>query len=778
MKCLRLLILISSILFSSSGVLHAIEYVAFSLKAAKERIASTPNGKDFRDLHPELFTLCGITSIRGMIYDSETEDVILVGVKDLNRTILTLDDFVVSLRSRFVHGKWPLVSIDPTSDTEKTNMQHVRFEGGIENTKFGKDLLEADYKLKRIGMGLIPSGLADLKSYWDLRGENLKKRLHGSYKIRSRFWFYPVLHSVSVREDVVAMKGLKIGVFTEVLLAEIEGRKIEDLSTFQDRSGDEFAKEISVNFNRLTKIHHSFSRLQGLNELLALTKGIEEMDEKPDLSYWLKDYLVKQIKTKKEVELLKKNEEYKFFSESKAYKGYRMHSGGVHLMAIALRLKAGDVTALREAVLNTRPSHYSLTWSFIVGEWIIPTSAGMLEMVDLAPLFVQAMFLREAKRYDDALILYDNIIHLKPKWSLPYNDRGLTYADKEQYERAISDYLKALKIDPRFCEAYYNLGISYYKTRQYDKAIASYDKAIEIKPQLCEAYLNRGLVFEDKGKYEKALSDYNIAIEINPKFFMAYLNRGNIFDKRGLHEKAISDYDRSIEINPKYAEAYNNRGKVHHYLKEYNKAISDFNKSIDINPQLSEVYSNRGNVYHDIGQYNKAISDHNRAIKINPLDYQAYFNRGNTYESKALYNKAISDYNKAIAIDPQLSRAYINLGIVYDNLGHYEKAVLNYNRAIKINPDDATAYYNRGNTFSKREQLSEAILDYNRAIEINPKLPEAYYNKATCCEKVGRIRDAIEAYKFFIKYASLRYKPYIEQIEKKIEKLEKEIRNK
>jgi hypothetical protein len=49
--------------------------------------------------------------------------------------------------------------MDPTEKTKKTGMLNVRFEGGIEDTQFGVDLLEADYRLKRITMGLLASGI-------------------------------------------------------------------------------------------------------------------------------------------------------------------------------------------------------------------------------------------------------------------------------------------------------------------------------------------------------------------------------------------------------------------------------------------------------------------------------------------------------------------------------------------------------------------------------------------------------------------------------------------
>jgi tetratricopeptide (TPR) repeat protein len=482
----------------------------------------TSTQKDYRKTHPEVFTLGGITKIRGLVYDRENKDTILVGERDPERAILTLDDFVVALRARFIHGKWPLVSIDPTEETEKTNMQIVRFEGGIENTQFGQDFFDADYRLKRIGMGLLPSGIPGFKTYWDLGMERAKRGIWRTYNIYSRVWFYPIIPCVPVKDDVAAIRGLKVGVFTEVLSAEIDGKKIEDLSTFRDETGDMFAKAVSDNFDRLAKVHPSFLRLQGLSELLAFTHAIENMEKIPDFSFWLKEYKVKRVSTKKEVEVLKRKEEYRVERRGMIYSGYWEVSGGVQLMAIALRLKAGDVTALKEAVLKTRPKPDTLSWSFVVAEWLIPTTPGMLKMEDIASLFTHAVFLQVQKRYDDALTLYGKIIELKPDWEWAYNNRGVTYGKKGLPDKAIEDYNKALEINPRYAEAYNNRGNAYFDKGLYDRAIEDYNKALEINPRYAGAYNNRGNAYFDKGLYDRAIEDYNKALEINPRYAQAY----------------------------------------------------------------------------------------------------------------------------------------------------------------------------------------------------------------------------------------------------------------
>jgi hypothetical protein len=88
--------------------------------------------------------------------------------------------------------------------------------------------------------------------------------------------------------------------------------------------------------------------------LVALTEAIKRMEESPDLAFWLRDYRVKQVKIKREVKVLERQEKYQLPRASVVYSGYRELSGGVQLMAIALRLRAGSVTALEEAALKTR----------------------------------------------------------------------------------------------------------------------------------------------------------------------------------------------------------------------------------------------------------------------------------------------------------------------------------------------------------------------------------------------------------------------------------------
>jgi tetratricopeptide (TPR) repeat protein len=531
-------------------------------------------------------------------------------------------------------------------------MQAVRFAGGIEETQFGADLLEADYRLKQLAMGLLPVGLPGFATYWDVGMEMAQRQPVASHKISSRFWFYPVSPSVAVRANVVAIQGFKVGVFTEVHSAEIDGKTMPAHGTLRDEAGDQFAQAVSERFDELAHVHTAFARLQGLNELVALTKALEEMDEKPALGFWLRDYEVQVVKTPKVLRALTREEPYAFSGQGGTSQGRRRMSGGVQLMAIALRLHAGDVTALQGAVLATRPHSHALSWNFVVGEWLIPTTPGLLKAEDVVPLFTQAEFLQERGRYDDALTLYGKLIELKSEWSWPYNNRGVLHAKRGAYTQAIADLTTALALNPQWATAYSNRGIVYHDQGRYDQAIAEYTTALERNPTYAEAYNNRGVAYRSQGRYAQALADFATAIELNPKLAEVYTNRGKVYHAQGHYDQAIAEYTTALRLNSTLEEAYTHRGNAYYTQGHYDQAIADHTAALQLTPRLAEAYTNRGNAYQSQGRYDQAIADFTRAIELNPREATAYWNKAFTCERVGRRREAAEAYKGFLQYAP------------------------------------------------------------------------------------------------------------------------------
>lgn len=136
-------------------------------------------------------------------------------------------------------------------------------------------------------------------------------------------------------------------------------------------------------------------------------------------------------------------------------RGWLEVSGGVHLTALARRLKAGDVTALREAVIGIRPSHKALTWGFVVDEWVIPipnSSSGSKDMdrESAAEMYAHGFFLFNHRQYDLAIAYWRQVARSYPGMGEIYYHIGRGFEHKGMLQVAADYYTKALGADSSF----------------------------------------------------------------------------------------------------------------------------------------------------------------------------------------------------------------------------------------------------------------------------------------------------------------------------------------
>lgn len=585
MKSLRLFILSFITLLLSLANLDSAEYIAYSLKVAQERLKLS-QGEPF---NPELVSLGGITRLAGLIYDQKDGDIILIGQASQERQPLTLDDLVSALKARFVYGVWPLVSIEPAEDTENDQLLICRFEGGIRDTALGLNMFDADYILKQIGMGLLESGLPNLNTYWDMVADEAKQSRARDYKVNFSIWLYPVLSCVMIKDDVALMNRTEICIFTDVMSLEIDDRKINEPYILDDLRESPFTRDIKIRFDEFARLHPAFLRLQRLLELAGVARGIEGINPRPDLSYWLVEYQPKKVVTPRDVKPLKRQKTLSGLIGEGAVQCRCELSGGVQLTAITLDLKEKEANALKETALEARHGKDQLSWRFVFDSPTIPDAAAdALSEKDVALLFSRALLLEEMKRYEDAINIYDKIIALEPGLDWPYYNRGRLYDKlkdallkaldglargspdrgilndklKGKYKQAIADYTKAIEINPGDAYAYHKRGIAYASRNDFSHAEADFSRALELNPWLVGAYNNRGFLYDYSGEYDKSIADYTQALKINPNYAQAYYNRALAYDYKGNLDQSIADYKKAVEINPRFVNAYFNMAAV------------------------------------------------------------------------------------------------------------------------------------------------------------------------------------------------------------------------
>jgi len=357
---LALLLILALVLLRSRSAGPALSFRAYSLREAQRLTGRHAGGRD-------LTRLGGITALAGMVYDASGRDIILVGRANAGQPAITLDDLVVGLRAVLVRDEFPLVSIDRTPETGRTGKQTILFKGDISDTQFGKDLLEADIALKKLALELLPSGVPQVRSYFT---DFLDKAARGDAAglIGSRFWFYIAGDpSFAAVDGVFIIRQMRIGVKTEVMYASVKGLPVSDPGRVQDASADEFSGQVTEHYFDLCRTYPQVGRVKTLLDVVSLGKGVQTFPPDPELIRWLREYEVTAVATPREYDLLRRQEAVP------GSNGMEVElNGGVELRARVLRLKAGDTSALRDAVLASRPKPDSLTWGVPLEGWEIP----------------------------------------------------------------------------------------------------------------------------------------------------------------------------------------------------------------------------------------------------------------------------------------------------------------------------------------------------------------------------------------------------------------------
>ena len=334
---------------------HAYEYRAFSMAEA-ERLS--------RGEISAAGNLGGITRLVACVFDEELNDLILIGQVDPTYSEISLDHFVVAMRAVLKHREAPLVSIDPPPPGADPREQPVRFAGHIENTQFGKDLLDADVVLKKLGLGKASAELWGIRSYFDLSAEEWQ-RTGNEEGVLSRFWFMvdPTVSAVAARKGVGMVKRLKIEVRTDTAVpANVS--PMDASARAADPIGSAFATAVTNNLNDVMLAMPELRRLDQLYRLVAVASVIEKWRENfglklDGLNYWLYDAPVRPVTTRSEFPLL----------SSVARRGAddgestMTISGGIELKTLVADVAGGSLSALRDLVLGSKPRKSTLTWA-------------------------------------------------------------------------------------------------------------------------------------------------------------------------------------------------------------------------------------------------------------------------------------------------------------------------------------------------------------------------------------------------------------------------------
>jgi hypothetical protein len=285
-----------------------------------------------RAIPDEARYLAGIQQIQYLFAYPEEQDLVIAGPAEgwemdesgrvvgqhTRRPVLRLDDLVVALRVFAPRGRantFVGCSIDQTEEgmrrfnqqiaklqsaidrrqADASLLQSVRDGAGLQNievwgvppdSRLALVLVEADYRMKLIGIGLEDSRVRDLKTYYSLMGPGTI----GNQKLQ-RWWFIPDYEAIHASDngDAFELRGqrAKLVGADDKLMATGQVVRTGSTSAITMR----FTQSFSSHFEALARINPAYAELQNAFDLVVISALIDvnDMIEKvaPAVGYFL-----------------------------------------------------------------------------------------------------------------------------------------------------------------------------------------------------------------------------------------------------------------------------------------------------------------------------------------------------------------------------------------------------------------------------------------------------------------------------------------------------------
>jgi len=231
----------------------------------------------------------------------------------------------------------------------------------------------------------------------------------------------------------------------------------------------------------------------------------------------------------------------------------------------------------------------------------------------------------KAKRYQEALVAFEQAIQLDHTNALFYNGKGLALDNLKRYQEALLAYDRAIQLDPKNSMTYINKGTTLNNLGRYEEGLVAHNKTIELDPKNSYAYNNKAVALSALGRHTEALVACEQAIQLDPKNSAIINCKGKVLSGLGRKEEALAAYNEAIKLDPQYSLAYFNKGTLLAELRRYKEALAAYDEAIKVDPRNSEVYANKGSLLCALGNYKVAQVCFQRAMAFNPSEQVVRF---------------------------------------------------------------------------------------------------------------------------------------------------------
>lgn len=334
--------------------------------------------------------------------------------------------------------------------------------------------------------------------------------------------------------------------------------------------------------------------------------------------------------------------------------------------------------------------------SFAVEKTATAQSAGLSELLS------QGQAALQAKQFDRAQKVYEQVIKLDPRSAEGHSNLGFALYTLGKYPRAIEEFQKSLELDPHLDETEILLALSYFDTGQLQRAIPLLEKAYQRKMDDPDVAAHLGLAYLREQQADKALAVLSHWAEIQPDSPEALYYKG-----KAAQYVASNTFAKLTQIAPDSYRAHQLEAEMLRQQGLAPAAINEYKKAIAQKPGAAGLHYALGTLYREVGRLNEAVAEFNQELRITD-DPLTYYLLGDVYLQQNNIERAQQALLKALAIQPGLSGAELDLAKIYQAQGQTGQAVKLLQAVIASDPEQQEAHYLLFGLYKEQGQMDQA----------------------------------------------------------------------
>lgn len=193
-------------------------------------------------------------------------------------------------------------------------------------------------------------------------------------------------------------------------------------------------------------------------------------------------------------------------------------------------------------------------------------------------------------QFEDAIILYKEIIEEHPYCFWAWYNLSYAYASLDLYEKAIDALQYVLAIDEDVTYAYRDLAQYYHEIGQFENALEAIETYSGKTKAESDIHLLAGKCHFELKSLKASRYCFRKAIRSNPSAHEAFYNLGMTYIAEEKWEQSIQHLKKAVELYPDNIEYLERLSETALHAEDYDEVKYSCSKAINLNAKYSRLY--------------------------------------------------------------------------------------------------------------------------------------------------------------------------------------------